>query len=65
MNSGGPGVYFRGFGAIFAHCCSIFAYFEVNIPPESAGVHLFKQACLFGEIRYVDKKLSHKEDGMN
>ena len=29
-----------------------FAHFKGNIPPESAGACLFKQARLFGKTRY-------------
>ena len=37
VNSEGPGPYNRGFPAISAHFWPIFAYFEGNIPSESAG----------------------------
>ena len=41
VNSGGPGEYFRGFWAIFAHFWPISAYFKGNIPSESAGVRSY------------------------
>ncbi len=44
----GPEKHYRCFSAIFTHFWPIFAYFEGNIPQESAGyAHVFEQGCLF------------------
>ena len=37
----------------FAYFCSNYSYLEGNIPSESGGAHLFKQAHLFSTIRYI------------
>ena len=52
MSSGGPKEDFRGFSANFFHFGPIFAYFECDIPLQSAGVRLFQQVRLFGTIQY-------------
>ena len=54
LNSECPGPYHRGFWIIFAHFWPIYAYCKGTIPSESAGLHLFKQACLFGKILYLE-----------
>ena len=53
VSAGAPGGQYRGFPAILGNFWPVRAYFEENIPPESAGALLFEQVPLFGEKRYI------------